>query len=62
MTKSNVPAKSRGVLLFAFNTDAVDYIHIAEQAARLIHHTLKLPVTLVTEAGYTSDQIGRAHV
>jgi hypothetical protein len=37
------------VLLFAFNTDAVDYVAIAEQAARLVHHTLNLPVTLVTD-------------
>jgi hypothetical protein len=49
MKNSNVPAKSRGVLLFAFNTDTVDYVRIADQSARLIHHTLNLPVTLVTD-------------
>ena len=43
-----VPAKSRGVLLFAFNTD-VDYVKIAERSARLIQHNLKLPVTLITD-------------
>ena len=49
MTKSNVPAKSRGVLLFAFNTEKTDYVRIAEHSARLVKHTLNLPVTLVTE-------------
>jgi hypothetical protein len=49
MKKLNVPAKSKGVLLFAFNTDVVDYVSIAEQAARLVHYTLNLPVTLVTD-------------
>lgn len=56
MKKSAVLAKSRGVLLFAFNTEKTDYVRIAEQAARLIHHTLNLPVTLVTEAEVDSDQ------
>lgn len=54
MTKLNVPAKSRGVLLFAFNTEKTDYVKIAERAARLIHHTLNLPVTLVTESEIVS--------
>jgi hypothetical protein len=49
MKNLNVSAKSRGVLLFAFNTTAVNYVQIAEQAARLVHHTLNLPVTLVTD-------------
>ena len=56
MKKLNVPAKSRGVLLFAFNTEKTDYVQIAERAARLVHHTLKLPVTLVTEAVVESSQ------
>jgi hypothetical protein len=51
MKNSNVPVKSKGVILFAFNTDVVDYVAIAEQAARLVHHTLNLPVTLVTDHG-----------
>lgn len=50
MKRLNVLEKSRGVLLFAFNTDAVDYVHIAEQAARLINHTLDLPVTIISDA------------
>jgi hypothetical protein len=41
-------AKSRGVVLFAFNTD-VDYVEIADRASRLIKHNLNLPVTLITD-------------
>ena len=55
MTKSSVPVKSRGILLFAFNTEKTDYVTIAERSARLIHHTLDLPVTLVTEQDVDSD-------
>ena len=54
MTKSSVLAKSRGVLLFAFNTEKTDYVRIAEHSARLVKHTLNLPVTLVTENEITS--------
>jgi hypothetical protein len=46
-----VPAKSKGVVLFAVNTDRVDYIQIAEQAARLIQHTLHLPTTIISDPG-----------
>lgn len=53
----SVQEKSRGVVLFAFNTDAVDYVAIAEQAARLIHHTLQLPVTLITDHGAITEHI-----
>lgn len=51
MKKYDVPAKSRGVLVFAFNTTEIDYVEIARRSAQLVHHTLKLPVTLVTETG-----------
>jgi len=47
MKKLNVPVKSRGAVVFAFNTE-INYVQIAEQAARLITHILKLPVTLIT--------------
>jgi hypothetical protein len=49
MKNSNVSEKSKGVLLFAFNTDTVDYVNIALQSTRLIHHYLNLPVTVVTD-------------
>jgi hypothetical protein len=54
-----VPAKSKGVVLFAFNTN-IDYVQIAIRAARLIQHTLKLPVTLITDRAVQSrylDQV-----
>lgn len=43
-------AESKGVVLFAFNTDTVDYINIADNCAKLIAKHLKLPVTLITDA------------
>lgn len=55
MKKSNANEKSRGVVLFAFNTDDIDYIAIAKQAARLINHTLSLPVTLITDKEHTNN-------
>jgi hypothetical protein len=41
-------AKSKGVVVFAFNTD-VDYVGIADNTSRLIAHKLHLPVTLITD-------------
>lgn len=55
MKKSAVQEKSRGVLLFAFNTEKTDYVGIAERASRLVKYTLNLPVTLVTENTITSE-------
>lgn len=57
MKSLNVSVKSRGCLLFAFNTDKVDYIRIADCAAQLIHHTLNLPVTLVTDRIVVTEHI-----
>ena len=54
MMKLSVPVKSRGVVLFAFDTPAIKYTQIAEQATRIINHVLGLPVTLITESGYTN--------
>jgi hypothetical protein len=59
MKKSVVPAKSRGAVVFAFNTD-IDYIKIAVRTARLINHVLKLPVSLITDQPVTEpifDQV-----
>lgn len=47
MKNLNASGKSKGVLLFATNTDTVDYIAIAHRAERLINHYLGLPVTIV---------------
>lgn len=63
MTNLNAQEKSRGVVLFAFNTDTVDYVKIAERAKQLITHTLNLPVTIITEmiSEQTNTRAGYAH-
>jgi hypothetical protein len=40
---------SRGALLFAFNTDTVDYFSMAVFAAKRINRYLDLPVTVITD-------------
>lgn len=40
----------KGVLLFAFNNDKVDYVKMANITAKRVNHFLNLPVTLVTDA------------
>ena len=63
MTNLDAQEKSRGVVLFAFNTDTVDYELIAERAKRLITYTLNLPVTIVTEMSgtQTNTRAGYKH-
>jgi hypothetical protein len=60
---SSVLEKSKGVVLFAFNTGTTDYVTIADRASRLITHNLKLPITLITDVDSTPtfnyDQIVR---
>jgi hypothetical protein len=62
MQNLNESAKSKGVIVFAFNTD-VDYVGIADQTSRLIDYNLKLPITLVTDQhstpAFAYDQIVR---
>jgi hypothetical protein len=40
---------SKGVILFAFNTDTVDYYKMAVYTAKRVNHFLNLPVTVVTD-------------
>jgi hypothetical protein len=62
MNNSNVPVKSRGAVVFANNTPTVDYEKIAEQAARLIKHTLALPVTIIRNTSlHENYRTGYAH-
>ena len=62
MKNSNESAKSRGVVLFAFNS-SVDYVAIADQTSRLISHNLNLPITLITDLNsnpqFAYDQVIR---
>jgi hypothetical protein len=41
--------KSRGVVVFAFNTATVDYVAIADCSSRLTTQHLQLPITLITD-------------
>lgn len=41
--------KSKGILLFAFNTETTDYVEIADRCSQLASHTTGLPITLVTD-------------
>ena len=50
MQNLNKSAESKGVVLFAFNTETVDYVKIADNASRLVEKYLQLPVTLITDA------------
>ena len=56
MNKSNASGKSKGVVLFATNTDTVDYVAIAHRAERLINHYLDLPVTIVESLQNTKNK------
>jgi hypothetical protein len=40
---------SRGIVVFAFNTETVDYVKIADQTSQLASCYLDLPVTLITD-------------
>ena len=63
MQNLNELEKSRGVVVFAFNSKTVNYIAIADQTAKLIEKFLNLPITLITDLdsspNYTYDKIVR---
>ena len=63
MKNSSAQEKSRGVVIFAYNTSTVNYEQIALQASRLVTHTLKLPVTVFSKQQSKQDnyRIGYAH-
>ena len=51
MQNSKSSEKSRGIVVFAINTDTVDYVRIADQTSLLAQKNLGLPVTLITDHG-----------
>lgn len=56
MKNLNESVKSKGVLLFAFNSSTVDYTEIANRSTVIIKKVLGLPVSLVTDYdGQLSD-------
>jgi len=46
---------TRGVVMFACNTPTVNYVEMAIRTARLVTHTLGLPVTLITDKKIKND-------
>lgn len=50
MTNLEKSEKSKGVLLFAFNTKNINYVEIANRNSKLIEKFLNLPITLVTDS------------
>lgn len=53
MQTSNESEKSKGIVVFAFNTSYVDYVGIADLTSRLSHKFLNLPITLITDNNAT---------
>ena len=47
MKNSSALEKSKGVVIFATNTESIDYVKIANRTSRLIEHYLGLPVTIL---------------
>lgn len=48
-------SKTTGVLVFAFNTNSVDYVSLADKTSRLTAKNLNLPITLVTDLDATPE-------
>lgn len=53
MTNSSVFEKSKGVVVFAFNSATVDYVALADQTSLLTAKALGLPITLITDINAT---------
>ena len=49
MERARKQAMSRGVVLFAFNSEKYDYFKMAVSTAKRVNHFLGLPVTLITD-------------
>lgn len=50
MKNSKELEKSKGVVVFAFNTKDVDYVGLADRTSELTDYHLNLPITLITDA------------
>lgn len=48
---------TRGVLIFAFNNDKIDYVSMAAWAARRVQRWLNLPVSLVTDCPVIDNNV-----
>jgi hypothetical protein len=49
MQSLNESVKSKGIVVFAFNSATVDYVALADQTSKLTHKALGLPITLITD-------------
>lgn len=49
MKNLSASEKSKGVVVFAFNTEHVDYVALADQTSKLTSYNLNLPITLITD-------------
>lgn len=49
MQHSNKLEKSKGVVVFAFNSKTINYVKIADETSKLISKNLNLPITLITD-------------
>jgi hypothetical protein len=56
MKNSNALEKSKGVVIFATNTESIDYVKIANRTSRLIEHYLGLPVTILDASPTTKNK------
>lgn len=56
MKNLNALEKSKGVVIFATNTETIDYVSIASRAEQLINHYLNLPVTIISNDTSTPNR------
>ena len=56
MKNSEKLEKSKGVVIFANNTETIDYLSIANRAAQLVKHYLNLPTTIITDTVATTNK------
>lgn len=56
MQNYDVSEKSRGAVIFANNTETVDYVSIAQINARLIEKHLSIPTTIITSESARTNQ------
>lgn len=50
-------SKDRGVVIFAFNNEGIDYLRLAHECAQRVISHWNLPVTVVTDTPFSSDTV-----
>lgn len=59
MQNLNKLEKSRGAVIFAFNSVRIDYVKIAKRSAKLVKHFLQIPVTVITDSDIADNVFDR---